>query len=181
MLIVLERCTTHNLLLSIVSVDIKEKRKRKKKRERCTTHNLLLSTVSVDIATAKGTLHNGQSVTDTLLSLRRSRSRDNRMNSMNIGKRRLPIFILNNLLHRNQTYNILERMHFKIKSTFDMNPWLFFSQRKHPLSYDNCTVEKYLITYGKGRRQVLPSPRNGFTPNISQPYNYLLQRFYLDG
>ena len=128
----------------------------------------------------------GRYTTDNLLLILYSVSGEveveiTRLNSLNIGKRGLPIFILNNLSHRNQTYNTLERMRFAIISTFDMKPWLFFSQRKPPFPFDNCTVEKYLITYGKGRRQVLPSPRNGFTPNISQPYNYLLQRFYLDG
>lgn len=133
----------------------------------------------MDIATAQGTLHNGQSVTDTLLSLSEDEDEIYCLNSLNTGKQGLPIFILNNLSHRNQTYNTLQRMRFAFH--FRYEALALFSQRKPPFPFDNCTVEKYLITYGKGRRHVLPSPRIGFTPNISQPYNYLLQRFYLDG
>jgi len=58
----------------------------------------------VDIATAKGTMHNGQSVTDTVLGIGEGEGEILRLNSLNIGNRRLPIFILNNLSHRNQTY-----------------------------------------------------------------------------
>ena len=86
----------------------------------------------MDIATAKGTLHNGQTVTDTLLGIGEGEGEILRLNSLNIGKRGLPIFILNNLSHRNQTYNTLGRMRFTINSTFDMKTWLFFRKENTP-------------------------------------------------